>query len=333
MNQNYEASHPILPVAMTGATGLIGRQVAALLKRNGISPRVLVRSNPAGDAPDVIPGSLEDEGARNLLVSGAGSLVHIAGVAHTTLRGEEDRSRAWRVNVDSTCQLLHAAKRAGVRRVLLFSSAHVYAGQQGTNLKESAATAPDGDYARMKLEAERCALELAGTDFSVAILRPCLVYGPGVRFNLDALMRAVTRGRYVHPAGADAQRSMVSVETVAAAVWHLLNSLEHTGPYNLADRDAVSLREWVNQLADLLGAPHPRAVSASLLRVAAAAGTIAARVGLPAPLTRDSLRKLTTSFTLNTDRLASAGFQWPGTEKRVLQEMTNAFRANLGETK
>ena len=99
-------------------------------------------------------------------------------------------------------------------------------------------TAGDTVYGALKLEAEQLAAEAEAQGLAVTILRPCLTYGPGVRFNMQNLMRAVRRGLYVHVRSADTVRSLASVDTVTAAIVHLLGSPEGAGTFNVARRRA-----------------------------------------------------------------------------------------------
>lgn len=314
-------------VAVTGSTGLIGRALVPALLNAGASLRLLVRGDAGERSPHAVPGDLARPESLRELLHGADALVHLAGVAHTDLRSPAEREQAYAVNVTGTRNLFAAARDAGVRRIVLLSSAHVYAGREGMDLRETAPVAGDGGYADMKIEAEAAARDLAQTGCEMVVLRPCLTYGPGARFNLHQLMFAVKRGIYVHPGGADAVRSFASVATVAAATAHMLRPDVPGGTYNLADRHPASLRTWVDHLADLLGAPRPRTVPIGLLRPIAAAGSALARAGLPAPLTLAKLHKLTAPFSLNTDALASTGFEWPGTEDAVLKAMADSFLA------
>ncbi len=277
---------------------------------------------------DEVQGDLLDASTLNSLVHGAGAVVHLAAVAHTRLRTATDKAQARRTNVDGTRLLLRAALDADVSRFILLSSAHVYAGQQGQDLDESSPTAPDTPYGALKLDAEKLALEAQKEGLAVTILRPCLTYGPGVRFNLQSLLRAVHRGLYVHARGVRTVRSMASVDTVSAAIIHLLSSPQADGIFNVADRRPIDLEPWVNALADRTNVKHPRAVSPALLKALASVGTAAAAMGLPAPITLDSLRKLTSSFSLSTQKLAASGFTWPPTQDEVIREMIAAEFGN-----
>jgi UDP-glucose 4-epimerase len=319
-------------VAVTGGTGFIGRRLVGLLEEAGAEVRVLTRSAPAADGSHrTVRGHLLEPAALRELVRGADGVVHLAGVAHTTLRTRGEQEHARQINVEGTRRLLDAAGEAGVSRFLLASSAHVYAGQVGVGLTEDARVSGDAPYAGMKLEAERAASEAERQGLSVAILRPCLTYGPGVRHNLQSLMRALHRGYYVQVRGAHTLRSLVSVDTVAAAFLHLLPLHQLHGAYNVADRDPVELEQWVDQLAASMGVRRPMALPRAVLQGLATIGTAASRIGLAAPLTRASLAKLTHPFSLNTNKLAATGFRWPGTRQETLQAMVAAeFPGALG---
>ena len=309
-------------IAMTGATGLLGRRFASLLHGRGVALRLLVRS-PGYVLPGAVAvrGDLLDAASMRELVRGADAVVHLGGVAHTTLHTAEERQRTREINVGGTVRLLEAARQEGVGRIVVASSAHVYQGQQGTNLTETSPTAGDSPYAQMKLDAEAAAHAAVASGADIVLVRPSLVYGPGVRFNLASLLRAVRRRRYLHAGGASPWRSLASVDTVAAAILHVLRHGESGATYNLADQAPVNLQTWVNGLADRMGAPHPRTVPLSLLLPVAAALTPVARLGLPVPLTLEALRKLTTSFSLDVGELRRTGFIWPDTVDAVLDEM------------
>lgn len=314
---------PALVIAVTGASGLIGRQVVAALQRAGCSLRLLTRQ-PHAEQTGItwIQGDLFSPESLRDLVRGANAVVHLAGIAHTTLNSVAERERAYATNVGGTRSLAQACSGAGTPRFVLMSSAHVYAGQTGTNLDESSPTAGDSPYALMKLEAEAAVLEMAAKGrYRAVVLRPCLVYGPGVRLNLDALLGAVRRGYYVHPGKTRVVRSMASADTVAAAVLHTLRDVSCEGIYNVADREPVLLREWVDHLADLMKVRRPRTMPLNLMRIIATAGSAAKSIGLPSPLTRSSLSKLSDSFSLDIRKLAATDFVWPETNDAILQQM------------
>lgn len=314
-----------MTLAVTGGSGLIGSRLLRALRERGMTARVLTRK-PFADTADAqyVRGDLNDPKALAELVDGATHVVHLAGVAHTTLPTEEDRRRARDTNVGGTERLLDAAVQAGVHRTVVASSAHVYAGQTGVGLKESSPTEGDSVYGEMKLAVEAAAARARASGLQTVVIRPCITYGPGVRFNLASLMRAVRKGYYFHTGDVDPLRSFLSVDAAAAAILHLLSADAPEGTYNVADREPVRLSEWVNGLAERMGVRRPKRLPMPLLRAGAAAGSLAKSLKLPSPLTQEALRKLTASFSLDVGALAATGFVWPSTTGDVLDEMVRA---------
>jgi nucleoside-diphosphate-sugar epimerase len=202
----------------------------------------------------------------------------------------------------------------------------VYAGQEGTEINEHSPTADDSFYARTKLMVEQAGLEAAGANrLGVVIVRPCLTYGPGVRFNLESLMRAIQAHYYFHVRGTNPMRSFLSAGNAAAAITHLLYAGENGAIYNLADQTPLPLVEFVNSLADLMQVAKPRSVPMFAIRAAIAGAAPLQWIGLRAPINRESLRKLTVSFTLDVKALAASGFRWPDDGLVARTRMVDAY--------
>jgi dihydroflavonol-4-reductase len=314
-------------IAVTGATGLVGSHLLPLLLKRGYRLRVLSR-RPWPDSPGVtrICGDIRSNHAVRNLVRGCSAVIHLAGIAHTSLRSQSEREEAEAINVGGTRNMLAAAGDTGANRVLLVSSAHVYLGQEGVELDEQSATAGDSFYARTKLMVEQAGLEAVGAGgLGVVIARPCLVYGPGVRFNLEALMRAI-RGRYCFLIrGTNPIRSFLSVHNASAGIMHLLEFGQSGRIYNLADQDPLPLVEFVNSLADLLQVSRPWKMPQCVMRAAVEGAESLQRIGLRVPINRETLRKFTVSFTLDVSRLAALGFRWPETGSATRRSMVEAY--------
>ncbi len=316
-------------VAVTGATGFIGRHVVALLLEQGHSVRALVRDGrealPSGAF--AVAGEVTDVAALEQALHGAEIVIHLAGVAHTTLTSDDERNRAREVNVGGARNVLEAAARVGVRRVVIASSAHVYAGQRGLGVREDAPQAAENLYAETKIEVEKLACEFAQRSIEVVIGRPSLTYGPNVRFNLFKLMQAIDRGIYFHVGARKVERSFASVYSAAAAFVHLAGKGVPGEAYNIADREPMLLEDFTNDLAERMKRRRPRRIPYPMLWAGAAGFTLAGKLGVRGPLTLESLRKLTESFSLNTDKLASTGFVWPDDGERARDDMVKAYLA------
>ncbi len=313
-------------IGVTGGTGFVGLRLVARLART--SPvRVLAHQPP----PDPVPGVEYPCGdvcstqAVARFVHGCATILHLAGIAHTNLRTPAARECARAVNVDGTRNVVTAALRQGVERIVFVSSALVYATQQGVGMVETDPLVPAGVYAETKIEAEACVRQAGERGLQAVIARPCLIYGPGARFNLQRMMRAIDAGYYFHIAGANPLRSVLSVENAARALHHLALASTPPGVYNLADLRPVRLADFVNDLALRMGRQNPHSIPASLARLAAAAGTAIERIGMPSPFSREALHKLTADFSLSTARLAQTGFLWDCDEGLARQQMVDFY--------
>ena len=313
-------------IGVTGGTGFVGRRLVALLAQDA-PVRVLARGagySPLADA-ESIAGDVTSREDVDRLVRGCKSIVHLAGIAHAGLRTRAEKKRAYQVNVEGTRAVLQAALRHGVERFVFVSTAHVYRAQSGLDIAEDAPIAANSFYAQTKIEAEELVGQAGGSQLQAVIVRPCLIYGPGASLNLERMMRAIDGGYYFHIAGANPFRSFLSVENAARALRYLAVSGTGCGTYNLADRHPRSLIEFANELADRMKRPRPRVVSSFAAHSAAAIGSAMQRLGIHLPISRDSLAKLTSDFSLGTRRLELAGFEWDEQVGPVLQETIDHY--------
>ena len=320
----------MMTVAVTGASGFIGRHVVPLLLERGHHVRVLDRrSDPSRFAPGVetITGDVTDAAAVARFVFGAEIVFHLAAVAHAQLVSSGDRQRAQAVNVGGAQNVLQASRKAGVRRVVLASSAHVYKGQCGFGISEDAPKHAENLYAQTKIETESLALQAAADGMEVVIGRPCLTYGPNAAFNLAKLMRAIHRGYYFHIRSRKVTRSLCSAYTASRAFVHLAEKGITREAYNISDREPVDLADFVNDIAARMKRRTPVAVPYSLLWCGAVACSPLKLIGREAPVSFAALGKLAQSFALDSSKLAASGFEWHRSDERARQEMVDSYLA------
>lgn len=196
--------HAPATVALTGATGFIGRHLAARLAAEGWRVRALARRQAEGlrrPGVEIVPGSLEDAGSLRRLLQGADAVVHAAGLTSAGRAADFHR-----VNAEATARLAALCSEPGApRRFLLLSSL--------------AARHPDlSDYALSKRRAEQA---LAESPLDWAALRPPAVYGPGDPATLQ-IFRLLKRGVLPVPPDPAARLSMIYVEDLCGAVAALL---------------------------------------------------------------------------------------------------------------
>jgi len=167
-------------------------------------------------------------------IDGCDAVVHLANIAHAAVDPVDLR----RVNVDGTRQQAEQAVAAGVRRFVYLSSAK--------------AATPDDAYGRAKLAAEQALAHISGVE--VVVLRPPLVYGPGVKANFLALMRAVSRGWPLPFGSIENRRSLLYVGNLCDAIIHCLETPQAAGRmYFLSDGAPVSTPGLCRALGNALG--------------------------------------------------------------------------------
>lgn len=188
-------------VALTGATGYVGRFLLKRFAKDGVYVRAWRRASSDLDGlpADIewIEGDLGSDAAAEL-VRGADWLVHAA-LAHEPGRyrgGEgDDPTRFWQLNVDGSVRLLEAAREAGVKRGVVFSSRAVFGRNDPGPLLDQSRLSPDTHYGAVKAELETYIRKFAG--WPVAALRPTGIYGlvePLERSKWHALIRDVLGG-------------------------------------------------------------------------------------------------------------------------------------------
>jgi nucleoside-diphosphate-sugar epimerase len=317
-------------IGVTGGTGFVGQRLVARLAQN--SPvRVLATEMRASRVKGVeyFTGDVTLREITDEFVQGCTSVIHLAGIAHSSPRTEAEKLLSYRVNVGGTRSVLDAALRRGVRRFVFVSTAHVYAAQSGLDIDESARVAPSSYYSFTKIEAEGLVHEAAERGMEVVIARPCLIYGPGARFNLDRMMCGIDRGYYFHMSGRNPMRSFLSVENAARAIAHLVGKDVPAGTYNLADSSPYSLVDFGNELADRMKRRRPRTLPSVVLSTVGAVGSLIQKVGVHLPISREAITKLTSDFTLSTSRLAQTRFEWDGNDGAVIQQMVDRYLCSM----
>ena len=231
-------------VVVTGASGFVGQAVVLALRARGHDVRALDRS-VVGDIAGITNWSEH--------FAGRDAVVHLAGLAHAR-RVDEERLRA--VNVDAALALGKAAAAAGAGvKMLQMSSVKVLGEEtQRKPFDDSSPPAPTDAYGRAKAEAEAGLRAIPG--LLLTVLRPPLVYGPGVKANFLALMRAVARGCPLPLAGIENRRSLVYVGNLADAVGQCLETPLATGKtYGVTDGAPPSTPALCHALGAALGSP------------------------------------------------------------------------------
>jgi nucleoside-diphosphate-sugar epimerase len=265
-------------ILLTGASGFIGRSVARVLSARGAFVTAVVRRS--GSAIDeakewVFEGDdFIDLDAHWPVSLRCDAVIHMAARVHVMRESAGDSLAAYRAtNVDGTLRVAQAARRAGARRFVFVSSIKAVGESSHGHaaFSESVSPEPTDPYGISKLEAERALAEFGSTSgLEVVIVRPPLVYGPGVRANFLQLMSAIAKGLPLPLGAVQSRRSMIFVENLAdALVRCATDSRAAGGLFHVNDGHDLSVSELVCMLASVLRVPNRcLAVPPALLRVA-----------------------------------------------------------------
>ncbi len=250
-------------ILVTGATGFVGAALVARLAREGFETRACVRrdvaNTPAGVHAVRVSDLTSDTNWRDALV-GVEVVVHAAARVHVMADTASDPLAEFRrINVEGTVNLARQAAAAGVRRFVFVSSIKVNGEATKLGMPYSAedAPAPTDPYGVSKMEAEQALRALAQqTGMALVIIRPPLVYGPGVKANFQAMMRWLARGVPLPLGAIDNRRSLVSLDNLVDLI---VACLGHPAAVNqtflVSDGEDLSTTQLLRRMAQALGRP------------------------------------------------------------------------------
>jgi nucleoside-diphosphate-sugar epimerase len=289
-------------VLVTGASGFIGRAVVSALAQSGRAVRAATRHpeevTPRPGVVAVAVGDLARPIAWEPLLAGVDAVVHLAAIAHV---GSGVASELYdRVNHQATDDLAAACVRAGVQRFVFMSSVRAQSGPASASIvRESDRPAPTEPYGRSKLRAETA---VQGQPLAWTILRPTLVYGPGVKGNVASLTRLARLPVPLPFAGfTTAKRSLLGLDNLVSAVRYVLDNEDKTArrTFLVADGTPVNLAQIITALREGAGDPPrlfelPPSYLAKILRLLGRA---------------DLWDRLGGSLVVDTGELAAAGWR------------------------
>lgn len=245
-------------VAITGANGFIGRALAGFLAASGFEVRPIVRT--ADSAYGLAVGNIDSRTNWSEALRGVDAVVHCAARVHVMRERAEDPLLEFRrTNVEGTQNLAEQAVQAGVRRLVFLSSVKVNGDSttQGNQFRTSDLPMPMDAYGQSKWEAEQVLLRTMGSKgLEVVIVRPPLVYGPGVGANFLRLTRLVESGLPLPLGAVTNKRSMVGIDNLTDLLRHCLVCPAAPGEtFFVSDGRDLSTAELVGLIADALGQP------------------------------------------------------------------------------
>ena len=260
-----------MKILVTGAAGFIGRALCGHLSALNHSVFPVVRS-VSGMEAEIVAGNIGTSSNWIAALGTCDAVVHLAARVHVMDDDAQDPLALYRAtNTEVTLNLARQAAHAGVKRFVFISTIKVNGEGRDSPYGETDAPAPADAYAISKWEAEQGLLRIAAdTGLEVVILRPPLVYGPGVKANFLRLMQLVKKGWPLPLAAIRNRRSFLYLGNFVDAIRLCVEHPAAAGQtFLLDDGQAVSTPELVRAVAHALDRPaHLLAVPVKVLEFA-----------------------------------------------------------------
>ena len=248
-------------IFITGATGFIGQALCKRMLTEGWQIRGSVRSSsqlnnlPVGvDAFQI--ELIEPDTHWKKALEGVDTVVHLSARVNLMNEYSKDSLALYRqVNVAGTERLSRAAAASGCRRFIFMSSVKVNGEERAQPYTERDIPKPLDPYGISKWEAEQVLHEIAeATGLEVVILRPALVYGPGVKANLLRLLKVVDRGIPLPFANVNNRRSLIYLENLLDVIVTCINHPKAAGQtFLVSDGKDLSTPELIRLMAEAMG--------------------------------------------------------------------------------
>jgi nucleoside-diphosphate-sugar epimerase len=252
----------LVNIVLTGATGFLGARLADQIDRQGdLNLTCIVRrALPAGDKCEVVMGSLDACTDWSAALKSQEVVIHAAARAHIMKEEVADSLAEYRkVNVEGTLNLARQAGAAGIRRFIFISSIKV-SGEQtsiGQPFFADDVPSPEDFYGISKHEAEQGLRQIAAeTGMEVVVIRPPLVYGPGVKGNFASMIKLVGKGLPLPLGAVHNKRSLVALDNLVDLI---VTCIDHPGAANetflVSDGEDLSTTQLLRGVAEAMGKP------------------------------------------------------------------------------
>lgn len=315
-------------ILVTGASGFVGRSLVQRLAFEDWPVTAAVHNSDAS-FPETVQtiriGTITPETEWFGALEGIDTIVHLAARVHVMKDKDADPLAGYRrINVFATERLAREAAKAGVRRFIFVSTIKVNGEETDTPYSEAQSVHPSDPYGTSKWEAEQTLRRIeTETGMQVVIIRPPLVYGPGVKANFLNLIRIANSGIPLPLGSVSNRRSLIYLENLVDAIVTCIHHPNAAGQtYLVSDGEDVSTPELVGRIAATLGRPARLfPFPARLLRLA---GKL---LGKP-----ESIDRLIGSLVIDSSKIRrDLGWKPPCTMEQGLKRTTGWFLRGVGQ--
>jgi nucleoside-diphosphate-sugar epimerase len=316
-------------ILITGVSGFVGQAVCKRLRQDGHHVLAGTTRKTSSDAgPERVPlynvSEIGPETDWTQAISGAEIVIHLAARVHIMKERSSNPFAAFRrVNSEGTKALAEQASAAGVKRFVFISTIKV-AGEMSpdTGFTERDIASPEDHYSTSKWQAEQALADIAKTTkMEIVILRPPMVYGPGVKGNFNALFRAIRAGIILPLGSIQNKRSLLFVGNLADAIASVATHPDAGNQtFVVSDGGNISTPELIQKISASLG-KKARVINfpLSLLELG---GLLIGKSSIT--------KRLTRSLTVDINHIRThLGWQPPFSMEEGLRETTAWFNRDV----
>ncbi len=288
-------------ILITGVHGFVGTNLVSALKGNS----TIYGLDIVSPEKDGVVKTFSWNDLDNDELPQVDAIIHLAGKAHDT-KNKSAADVYFKVNTGLTKKCYdYFLNHKEIKKFVFFSSVKAAVDKvPGDVLTEDVTPCPVGPYGESKVKAEEYIL--ANLDMAdnrqVIILRPCMIHGPGNKGNLNLLYGFVRKG-LPWPLGAfENRRTFTSIENLKMVISGLLDKAVESGIYNMADDEALSTNELIDEMCSAIGkSAHIWRINKGLISLGARLGDI-----LHLPLNTFRLNKLTENYVVSNAKIKRA---------------------------
>ena len=300
-----------MKVAITGGTGCLGQPLVEKLVAGGACPKLLTRANDPfitflDNQIKIISGDLSSSEVLNTLCIDCDIVFHLAGKVHSVPGTKAEEEEFFRVNVEGTRNLLEAAKKNRVKRVVFYSTVGVYGQDADFHGDELSPCQPCSIYAKSKYQAEQLVLNSSNDGGPEGVvLRFPVVYGPLDRGNVAKLIKAIHSRLFFYFGDGSCLRSMISSKNAAEAAFKAaLEPKAASEVFCVTDGRDYTMNELVDCVCGVLGiSKRPYHVPVLLADLAGRFGDVLRKwTHIPFPIDSDRVRKLSRPLTFSCEK-------------------------------
>lgn len=242
-------------IILTGASGFVGRKIKNFIPKEKL---ILVGRRNLDEEYSFFLSDLDESSQYGDIMKDVSCIIHCAARAHVMHEGHDNPYCLYhKINVDGTLNLARQAAVNGVKRFIYISSIKVNGESTIINspFTEKDIPAPEDAYGASKLAAENSLRDLAiETDMEVVIIRPPLVYGPGVKANFAAMMNLASKNLPLPLGAINNKRSMVALDNLVDLI---VSCIDHPKAANqiflVSDDNDISTTELLEMMIRVIG--------------------------------------------------------------------------------